>query len=113
MSGPASRVDGGDVRAATRCRLRWILRCATVVTDVSHVRWISAQRLAGRSVARIARALNDAGVACPSAVDTGRNRHRSGHQRMLTVVAAILANPRYTGRQVWNRQRTDRERCRA
>ena len=23
------------------------------------------------------------------------------------TVAAILANPRYTGRQVWNRQRTD------
>jgi hypothetical protein len=23
------------------------------------------------------------------------------------AVAAILANPRYTGRQVWNRQRTD------
>jgi hypothetical protein len=23
-------------------------------------------------------------------------------------VAAILSNPRYTGRQVWNRQRTDR-----
>ena len=25
------------------------------------------------------------------------------------TVAAILANPRYTGRQVWNRQRTDSE----
>ena len=25
----------------------------------------------------------------------------------LGTVAAILANPRYTGRQVWNRQRTD------
>jgi site-specific DNA recombinase len=24
-------------------------------------------------------------------------------------VAAILANPRYTGRQVWNRQRTDKD----
>jgi site-specific DNA recombinase len=27
----------------------------------------------------------------------------------LAPVAAILANPRYTGRQVWNRQRTDTE----
>lgn len=27
---------------------------------------------------------------------------------MITTVAAILANPRYTGRQVWNRQHTDR-----
>ncbi len=26
---------------------------------------------------------------------------------MLTTVAAILANPRYTGRQVWDRQQTD------
>jgi hypothetical protein len=41
------------------------------------------QRLAGRSAARITRALR--------------------------TVAAILANPRYTGRQVWNRQRTDRD----
>ncbi|MFV2019264.1 recombinase family protein [Micromonospora sp. LOL_023] len=73
------------------------------------VRWIFAQRLAGRSVARIARALNDAGVACPSAVDPGRNRHRSGRGWMLTTVAAILANPCYTGRQVWNRQRADRD----
>jgi site-specific DNA recombinase len=30
------------------------------------VRWIFAQRLAGHSVARIARALNEAGVPCPS-----------------------------------------------
>jgi site-specific DNA recombinase len=27
----------------------------------------------------------------------------------VTTVAAILANPRYTGRQVWNRQHTDHE----
>jgi DNA invertase Pin-like site-specific DNA recombinase len=32
------------------------------------VRWIFAQRLAGHSVARIARALNEAGVPCPSGV---------------------------------------------
>ncbi len=28
---------------------------------------------------------------------------------MLPTVRAILANPRYTGRQVWNRQRTDHD----
>jgi len=28
---------------------------------------------------------------------------------MVTTVAAILANPRYTGRQVWNRQHTDHD----
>ncbi len=42
------------------------------------VRWIFAQRLAGHSVARIARALNEAGVPCPSAADPGRNTHRTG-----------------------------------
>jgi site-specific DNA recombinase len=71
------------------------------------VRWIFAQRLAGHSVARITRALNDAGVPCPSAPDPGRNPHRTGAAWTLRTVAAILANPRYTGRQVWNRQRTD------
>jgi hypothetical protein len=73
------------------------------------VRWIFAQRLAGHSVARIARALNEAGVPCPSAADPGRNRHRSGAGWTLGAVTAILENPRYTGRQVWNRQRTDSE----
>jgi site-specific DNA recombinase len=41
------------------------------------VRWIFARRLAGHSAARIARALNDAGVPCPSAADPGRNPHRT------------------------------------
>ena len=71
------------------------------------VTWMFAQRLAGHSAARITRALNDAGVPCPSAVDPGRNPHRTGAAWTLRTVAAILANPRYTGRQVWNRQRTD------
>jgi hypothetical protein len=68
------------------------------------VRWMFAQRLAGHSAARITRALNDAGVPCPSAADPGRNSHRAGTAWRLRTVAAILANPRYTGRQVWNRQ---------
>jgi site-specific DNA recombinase len=71
------------------------------------VAWMFAQRLAGHSAARITRALNDAGIPCPSAADPGRNPHRSGARWTLRTVAAILANPRYTGRQVWNRQRTD------
>lgn len=73
------------------------------------VRWIFAQRLAGHSVARIARALNEAGVPCPSAADPGRNTHRTGAGWTLGAVTTILENPRYTGRQVWNRQRTDSE----
>jgi site-specific DNA recombinase len=71
------------------------------------VQWMFAQRLAGHSAARITRALDDAGVPCPSAADPGRNPHRTGAAWRLRTVAAILANPRYTGRQVWNRQRTD------
>jgi hypothetical protein len=71
------------------------------------VSWMFSQRLAGHSAARITRALNDAGVPCPSAADPGRNPHRTGTAWTLRTVAAILANPRYTGRQVWNRQRTD------
>jgi hypothetical protein len=39
---------------------------------IAVVRWIFAQRLAGHSVARIARALNDADVPCPSAADPGQ-----------------------------------------
>jgi site-specific DNA recombinase len=71
------------------------------------VTWMFSQRLAGHCAARITRALNDAEVPCPSAVDPGRNPHRTGAAWTLRTVAAILANPRYTGRQVWNRQRTD------
>jgi site-specific DNA recombinase len=70
------------------------------------VQWIFRERAAGRAVAGIARALNEAGVACPSRSDADRNRHRSGRAWMTPTVASILANPRYTGRQVWNRQPT-------
>jgi len=60
-------------------------------------------------VTRIARALNESGVPCPSAADPGRNPHRPGTGWTLGTVATILGNPRYTGHQVWNRQRTDRD----
>jgi len=73
------------------------------------VRWMFAQRLAGHSAARLTRALNDAGIPCPSASDPTRNPHRSGTAWTLRTVAAILANPRYTGRQVWNRQPASHE----
>jgi len=73
------------------------------------VRWIFAQRLEGHSVARIARALNEAGIPCPSAADPARNPHRSGQTWTVATVTAILSNPRYTGRQVWNRQPTSRD----
>jgi hypothetical protein len=90
-----------DQQAAERRRLEPDPATAPVV------RWMFAQRLAGHSLARITRALNDAGVPCPSAADPKRNPHRAGTAWTLRTVAAIPANPRYTGRQVWNRQRTD------
>jgi site-specific DNA recombinase len=73
------------------------------------VTWMFVQRLDGHSVARIARTLNDAGIPCPSAADPDRNPHRPGTAWTLGAVTSILGNPRYTGRQVWNRQRTDSE----
>jgi site-specific DNA recombinase len=66
--------------------------------------------LAGHSVARVVRALNEAGVPCPSAADPpGRNAYRAGAGWTLGTVTTILANPRYTSCQVWNRQRTDQD----
>jgi hypothetical protein len=61
-----------------------------------HVKWIFAQRLTGRSIAGIARDLNDRGVPCPSGADPNRNPHRDHHTWTATTVASILANPRST-----------------
>ena len=72
-----------------------------------HIRWIFARRLAGARTASIARLLNEHRIPSPAGHDPGRNKHRTGTEWTLRTVAAILANPRYTGRQVWNRQRTD------
>ena len=65
------------------------------------VAWMFAARLAGHSVARIARALNEAGIPCPSAADPGRNPHRTGAGWTLGTVATILGNPRYTGKPAY------------
>jgi site-specific DNA recombinase len=73
-------------------------------TTATHVQWMFARRLQGRSLAGIARELNDRGVLCPSQDDPGRNRNRVGGMWSVTTVKTILANPRYTGREVWNRR---------
>jgi site-specific DNA recombinase len=89
---------------------RWGRRLQRLEPDpvtAGHVQWIFAQRLAGRSASSIAHELNDRGVACPSSADPARNPHRTGAGWTLRTVATILANPRYTGRQIWNRQRID------
>lgn len=98
-------VDAGP--HPNRAHARWGRRLQKLAPDPAtapHVRWIFAQRLAGTSVAAIARGLNERGVLCPSSADWERNRHRSGEAWLLPTVAAILENPRYTGRQVWDRR---------
>ena len=45
----------------------------------------------------------------PVSGDPGRNPHRTGTAWTLGTVSTILSNPRYTGHQVWNRQRTDKD----
>jgi site-specific DNA recombinase len=90
--------------------IRWGRRLHRLDPDpvtAPHVRWIFAQRLAGSSAAAIARALNERGVPSPSGHDPARNPHRHDTPWTLRTVAEILANPRYTGHQVWNRHRTD------
>jgi site-specific DNA recombinase len=71
------------------------------------VRRIFADFLAGFGIYAIAERLTADGIACPSAHDPDRNRHRCGIAWSKYAVRAILTNPRYTGRQVWNRQRKD------
>ncbi len=59
----------------------WGRRCRRLDPDpdtAPHVRWMFAARRAGRSVAGIARELNERGGPCPSAADPERNRHRGG-----------------------------------
>ncbi len=63
--------------------------------------------LEGRGLYAIAERLTADGVPSPSAHDPERNRHRSGIAWTRSAVRAIITNPRYTGHQVWNRQRKD------
>jgi site-specific DNA recombinase len=93
-----------------RAHARWGRRMQRLDPDprtAEHVKWIFDERRNSRSVASIARALNDARVPCPSSADSERNSHRHREIWTNSSVAAILANPRYTGHQVWNRQRTE------
>lgn len=71
------------------------------------VRRIFAEYLGGAGIYAIAEGLTRDAIPCPSAYDRARNRHRDGRAWGKSAVRAILKNPRYTGRQVWNRQRRD------
>jgi hypothetical protein len=55
----------------------------------------------------IAEGLTRDRVPSPSQYDAARNTHRTGEGWAKSAVRAIIRNPRYTGRQVWNKQRKD------
>ncbi len=55
----------------------------------------------------IAELLTGEAILSPSGYDPDRNPHRDGRAWSKSAVRAILVNPRYTGYQVWNRQRRD------
>jgi site-specific DNA recombinase len=69
------------------------------------VRRIFDEYLDGIGIFAIAEGLTRDHVPCPSAHDRDRNSHRSGTAWSKSAIRAILGNPRYTGRQVWNKQR--------
>jgi DNA invertase Pin-like site-specific DNA recombinase len=71
------------------------------------VQRIFAEYIAGRGYFAIAADLTRDGIPSPSAHDPARNRHRDMRSWSKIAVRSILMNPRYTGRQVWNRQRRD------
>jgi site-specific DNA recombinase len=71
------------------------------------VQRIFAEYVGGTGLRGIAERLNRDGVPCPSAHDRARNPHRSGDAWQESAVRAILINPRYTGHEVWNKQRKD------
>ena len=71
------------------------------------VRRIFAEFTAGHGFYAIAEGLTRDGIPSPSAHDPERNQHRCGIAWNKFAVRAILINPRYTGHQVWNKQRKD------
>ncbi|MFI6244432.1 recombinase family protein [Micromonospora sp. NPDC050795] len=93
---PAKAADGKHLRGLTPDP-----RTAPIVRQIFH------KFLTGSGLYAIAEALTSNHVPCPSAHDRARNPHRSGIAWSKSAVRVILTNPRYTGRQVWNKQRTD------
>ena len=104
-------VDGGP--HPNRVHAKWGRRLQKLEPDPAtapHVEWIFERRSTGCSIAGIARELNERGVPSPSRSDVDRNRHRTASPWTVQTVAAILGNPRYTGRQVWNRVANERDK---
>ncbi|GAA0539194.1 DNA invertase Pin-like site-specific DNA recombinase [Saccharopolyspora erythraea NRRL 2338] len=72
------------------------------------VQRIFREYLSGAGLYAIAEGLTRDNIACPSAHDRKRNSHRSGVAWSKGAIRTILTNPRYTGRQVWNKQQARR-----
>jgi site-specific DNA recombinase len=68
---------------------------------------IYTEYISGAGLYAIAEGLTRDSIPSPSAYDPARNRHRCGLAWSKAAVRVILANPRYTGRQVWNKQRKE------
>ncbi len=66
---------------------------------------IFSEFLRGYGIYAIAEGLTRDGIPRPSAHDPRRNPHRDTRAWAKSAVRATLNNPRYTGRQVWNRQK--------
>ncbi|MDI5979833.1 recombinase family protein [Amycolatopsis magusensis] len=91
-------------KAADGKRLRRLVRDPVTAPVV----WrIFSEYVAGRGIFAIAEALTRDDIPSPSAYDPARNPHRSGIAWSKGAIRTILSNPRYTGRQVWNRQRKE------
>ncbi|MDT8912913.1 recombinase family protein [Amycolatopsis sp. PS_44_ISF1] len=89
-----------------RAHASWGRRMHRLEPDPATAPWVRStfqQRATGRSVAGIARELNDRGIPCPSSADQVGNRYRTKHEWIVRTLVGILENPRYTGQQIWNR----------
>ncbi|MFD1662398.1 recombinase family protein [Streptomyces caeni] len=69
--------------------------------------YVGNRYIDGMSDEAIALRLNREGIPCPSAHDAARNPHRTKTGWQAGAVRTILLNPRYTGHEVWNKQRRE------
>ncbi len=90
-------------KAASGVRLHKLARDPVAARIVER---IFDEYVKGAGLYAIAEGLTRDGIPSPSGYDPERNRHRQSSRGAWSksAVRAILRNPRYTGRQVWNRQ---------
>jgi DNA invertase Pin-like site-specific DNA recombinase len=91
-------------KAAAGQRLHILARNSETAPDVVR---IFTEYDAGYGYKAIAEGLTADGIPCPSEYDPARNSHRHRKGWQPSTVRAILTNPVYTGRSVWNRSRRE------